>query len=136
MNFRDLEKETSKDWLSEDIPSSLAEWYFSVRDVPLINLSVADVCRALRQNLFISHVLPIAMTLLNIDVLAGDKYDGELVVALSGLSKKDWQENKLAARQAIIFLDLVKKLSRSSELLRDVSTLADVIIRVNAPQDF
>jgi len=131
MRFRDLEKETPVNWLSEDKKSSLTEWYLSVRDIHLSRLGVGDVCRALRQNLFVSEVLPFAVALLNDDVLIGERYDGELVAALSGLSSKYWQENASAAYQAAYALAEVKQLSKDADLLRDASILADVLGEIN-----
>lgn len=127
MTFRDLEKESPVDWQSEDNPSSLTEWYLSVRDTPIDLLDLGDVCRALRQNLFVSEVLPIAVALLGDDVLAGDRYDGELIAALAGLDAKYWKENKGAANLTVCALDEVKDLSQDAELLKDVSTLMSVL---------
>ena len=131
MNFRDLEKRTPANWFSEDKNSSLTEWYLSVRDINLSQLGVGDICRALRQNLFVSEVLPFAVALLNYDVLTGERYDGELIVALSGLSSKYWQENANAASQAANALAEVKQLSKDADLLRDASTLANVLEEIN-----
>lgn len=131
MKFRDLEKKTSVGWVPEDKPSSLTEWYISVRDIHLNQLGVGDVCRALRQDLFVSEVLPVAVALLNDDVLAGESYDGELVAALSGLSRRYWQENTGAACQAACALAEVEKLSQDTDLLRDASTLAKVLTEAN-----
>jgi hypothetical protein len=88
MKFRDLEKGTPIGWLSEDKTSSLTEWYLSVRDIHLSRLGVGDICRAIRQDLFVREILPVAIALLHDDVLAGERYDGELLAALSGLSQK------------------------------------------------
>ncbi|WP_139214599.1 contact-dependent growth inhibition system immunity protein [Pseudomonas graminis] len=134
MKFRDLEKATSGSWLSEGKSSPLTEWYLSVRDINLSQLGVGDICRALRQNLFVSEVLPFAVALLNDDVLTGERYDGELIVALSGLSSKYWQENASAAYQAAHALAEVRQLSKDANLLRDALTLANVLGEVNKPR--
>ena len=126
MRFRDLEKKGR--WLPEENPSSLTKWYLSVRDIPLDMLDVGDVCRALRQNLFVSEVLPIAVALLEDDVLAGELYDGELIVALAGLNAGYWQENKNLAHKAVNALGEAGKLSKDVELLRDVSALVDFLV--------
>jgi len=131
MKFRDLEKETSVNWLSEGKNSSLTEWYLSVRDIHLSQLGVGDVCRALRQNLFVSEVLPFAVALLNDDVLIGERYDGELVAALSGLSSKYWQNNVNAAHKTVCALAEVRQLSNDVDLLRDASALANVLGGIN-----
>lgn len=114
--------------MPEENPSSLTKWYLSVRDIPLDMLDVGDVCRALRQNLFVSEVLPIAVALLEDDVLAGELYDGELIVALAGLNAGYWQENKILAHKAVNALGEAGKLSKDVELLRDVSALVDFLV--------
>lgn len=53
-------KKYSVAWSPEDPMSSLSEWYLSVRDTDFDNLEVGDVCRALRQDLFIADLLTIA----------------------------------------------------------------------------
>ncbi|WP_206003287.1 contact-dependent growth inhibition system immunity protein, partial [Pseudomonas viridiflava] len=61
MTFRELEKLTQIGWLPEDSPSSLIEWYFLVCDTPLDHLSIGNVCRAIKQNLFVNELLPFAV---------------------------------------------------------------------------
>lgn len=123
MKFRDLEKDSAVTWLEEGNPSSLTEWYLSVRDIHLDRLGVGDVCRALRQDLFVSDILPVAIALLNEDILAGERYDGELVAALADLHPKYWQDNTSAAHQAARALTAVEHLCNDPEFLSDASTL-------------
>ncbi|WP_223458046.1 MULTISPECIES: contact-dependent growth inhibition system immunity protein [unclassified Pseudomonas] len=123
MKFRDLEKEAPNYWLPENHPSPLTEWYLSVRDTPLEQLSVGDVCRTLRQGLFVCEILPIAVALLNDDVLAGERYDGELIAALAGVNTCYWQASSNAMLQTVCALNEVKHLTSDAELLRDSSNL-------------
>ena len=74
-----------------------------------------------------SEVLPVAVALLSDDVLAGDRYDGELIVALAGLDAEYWKENKGAASLTVCALDEVKDRSQDAELLKDVSTLMSTL---------
>lgn len=131
MKFRDLEKGSSVDWQTEDKVSSLNEWYLSVRDIHLSQLGVGDICRALRQDLFVSEVLPIAVTLLNDDVLIGGRYDGELIAALSSLNSRYWKENREAGSEVGCALVNAEKLSKEPEFLKDLSTLISVLGEVN-----
>lgn len=123
MTFRGLEKLTQIGWLPEDSPSSLTEWYLLVCDIPLDHLSIGDVCRAIRQNLFVNELLPFAVILLHDDVLAGERYDGELLAALARVSAECWQGNTSLAQKAACALAEVKSLSQDTELLKDASTL-------------
>lgn len=123
MTFRELERLTQIGWLPEDSPSSLTEWYLLVCDTPLDHLSTGDVCRAIRQNLFVNELLPFAVILLHDDVLAGERYDGELLAALASVRAECWQENTSAVQKAACALAEVKDLSQDLELLKDASTL-------------
>jgi hypothetical protein len=70
--------------------SALEEWYNQVRDTPLENMGIGDLARACRQNIFPSAVVPICLLRLEEDPLAGDLYDGELLLALKGLPRDYW----------------------------------------------
>lgn len=97
----------------------------SVRDIPIKELAVGDVCRALRQDLFVRYVLPVSVVLLSDDILAGDRYDGELIVALAGLNEAYWRESAGVAIQIRELLDGLKGLSSDRELLKDASGLIE-----------
>ncbi|WP_434672563.1 contact-dependent growth inhibition system immunity protein [Pseudomonas sp. R1-15] len=123
MTFRELERLTQIGCLPEDSPSSLTEWYLLVCDTPLDLLSIGDVCRAIRQNLSVNELLPFAVILLHDDVLAGERYDGELLAALANVSAECWQGNTRLAQKAACALAEVKNLSQDPELLKDASIL-------------
>ncbi|QXI02801.1 hypothetical protein HV782_012715 [Pseudomonas monsensis] len=119
MTFRELEKKYSVAWSPEDPMSSLSEWYLSVRDTDFDNLEVGDVCRALRQDLFIADLLTFATRFLSEDVLTGDRYDGELISALADIKADYWVVNVQAAR------DTIDALVRVSDVTEDVDCLSD-----------
>ena len=64
--------------------SSLELWYERIQDTPIDVLPIGDLCRACRQDLFPAQVLPVAIARLMEDPTAGNLYDGELAVAVSG----------------------------------------------------
>ena len=70
--------------------SVLDEWYQTVRDVPLCELSIGDVARACRQSLYLEYLIPVAITHLEKDPCAGDQYDGELLVSLRSAPCEFW----------------------------------------------
>ncbi|MHB2138636.1 contact-dependent growth inhibition system immunity protein [Pseudomonas monsensis] len=119
MTFREVEKKYSVAWSPEDPMSSLSEWYLSVRDTDFDNLEVGDVCRALRQDLFIADLLTIATRFLSEDVLTGDRYDGGLISALADIKADYWVVNVQAAR------DTIDALVRVSDVTEDVDCLSD-----------
>ncbi|MEJ6816488.1 contact-dependent growth inhibition system immunity protein [Pseudomonas sp. LF-5] len=127
MTFREVEKKYSVAWSPEDPMSSLSEWYLSVRDTDFDNLEVGDVCRALRQDLFIADLLTIATRFLSEDVLTGDRYDGELISALADIKADYWVVNVQAARDTIDALVLVSDVTEDVDCLSDTSRLIKTI---------
>ncbi|CFB70689.1 contact-dependent growth inhibition system immunity protein [Yersinia enterocolitica] len=63
--------------------SSLEQWFDRVIDIPIEELALEDLCRAIRQNLCVDQLMPRALDVLTEDPLAGEYYDGELIAALS-----------------------------------------------------
>ncbi|WP_213879601.1 contact-dependent growth inhibition system immunity protein [Pseudomonas sp. dw_358] len=120
MTFRELEVAQGSNWQPEANPSSLTQWYSTVRDVPLCALDVGDVCRALRQELYVLEVLPRAVSLLTDDALAGDRYDGELIAALATLQAKYWRDNAELARKAAYALSEIDDGIIDTDLKSDI----------------
>jgi hypothetical protein len=83
---------------SDEFP--LPAWYRTVREVPLSRLSPTDIARACRQKLFVGHVVPIAVAMLQLNPLEGEAYEGELLVSLKVVPPTYWQQNPVE-RQAI-----------------------------------
>jgi len=67
------------------------------------------------------------VTFLHDDVLAGEKYDGELIVALASVSAEYWQENTSLAQKAVCALNEFNNLSQDSDLLKDASNLMSAL---------
>ncbi|MGC1001030.1 contact-dependent growth inhibition system immunity protein, partial [Pantoea agglomerans] len=59
--------------------SSLELWFEGVIDTPIEELTVEDICRAIRQEICISQLMPRVLEILTDDPLAGEYYDGELI---------------------------------------------------------
>ncbi|WP_275233775.1 contact-dependent growth inhibition system immunity protein [Pantoea ananatis] len=100
--------------------SPLEVWFESVLDVPIEDLEVEDICRAIRQKICIDQLLPKILTVLTKDPFAGEFYDGELIAALSTIDGNDLQVNKE------IFMkirDIINGLDRSdinNDLRKDI----------------
>ena len=118
LTMRSLEKQPSGDGGS----SALDEWYRSIRDIPLDDLPIGDIARSLRQCLFPDFVVPVAIRHLRENPLAGDLYDGELLVSLRNVDGDFWRRRE----------------ELRSELARLVSTIdtgeldLDVVADINA----
>ena len=95
-SFRDLEIQMQ---LPEYQPgdSALEEWYESIRDTPIEEFEDDDLCRAVRQQIFLSFLLPIAVSRLKNDPTIGGIYDGELLVSFRSLPPSFWKENPAEA---------------------------------------
>lgn len=68
-------------------------WYRSIRNTPVEELTIEDVCKALRQRIHLTAVVPEALAILKREPLAGEMYDGELLASLSVIDKEFWGEN-------------------------------------------
>ena len=92
LTFAMLEGEKSSGELptraEEEYP--LPSWYRSVREIPLEQLSVEDICKACRQQIHLDHVVPIALRILQSNPLAGEMYDGELIASLKSVPGNYW----------------------------------------------
>jgi len=80
--------------------SSLDEWFSRVLDVPVDQLTVGDVAKAIRQDIFLDEVLPKAESILKTDPLAGEYYDGELISSIATL-RPDEIKSVLSSLQRI-----------------------------------
>ncbi|WP_277925157.1 contact-dependent growth inhibition system immunity protein [[Pantoea] beijingensis] len=67
--------------------SSLEQWFERVVDIPIEELVVEDLCRAIRQELYVSQLMPRVLEVITDDPLAGEYYDGELIAALSTIKE-------------------------------------------------
>lgn len=96
--------------------SPLDDWFYRVIDIPISNLSIEDICRAIRQKLFLETILPNARNILKGDPLAGEYYDGELIAAIASLSSANIEQN-------IAIINEIKEILTSldiSELSKDL----------------
>jgi hypothetical protein len=91
----------------------LPAWYRSVKTVPLDKLDLEDICKACRQKIHLDHVVPIAVRMLQSDRLAGEFYDGELLVSLGSVPVAYWRGQNEASR-------IVKQIAES--IRNDAST--------------
>ena len=93
VSFRKLE---NKLLLSERIvgaESPLSSWYEKVCDKPLGDLTDGDLSVACRQKLFPINVVPLVLERLRSTPLAGEMYDGELLVSLSQIPAHYWENH-------------------------------------------
>ncbi|CAI1694641.1 Uncharacterised protein [Serratia quinivorans] len=105
--------------VSEQSPLEL--WFESVLDVPIEELTVEDLCRAVRQDVCVSHLMPRILAVMTEDPLAGEYYDGELIAALSGIKADELNDQN---DTFIKIKDIINQID-SSEINSDIK--ADIL---------
>lgn len=117
-----LKAQNIYDWPKDR--SSLDGWFSGVLDIPIDELSVGDLARSIRQNLFLEHVLPKAEVYLRDDLLAGEHYEGELLYAISLLSKTQANPVKTILDQINTYLSALDKTDLDSQSLESIERIA------------
>ena len=127
VTFRQLESSGNdrNELMSGD--SSLDDWYRRIRDTPISELDDGDLSRACRQCLYLDHIVPISIARLEEEPLAGDIYDGELLVAMKLIPTNYWKNDQRCSEQLLRVVDQAKKLSDDEDIINDVDELAERI---------
>ncbi len=111
-----------------DQQSPLELWFERIIDVPIEELTVEDLCRAIRQKLCIDQLMPRVLEVLTEEPLAGEYYDGELIAALSTIKAEDLRGQK---NTFIQIRQLVNQLSSSDvndDLRKDILKINEIIV--------
>jgi len=117
--FRDIDESKGFKWELGPDPSALELWHMSILDTPISELEIGGLCRAVRQEMYISRLLPMVVSELDKDVLVGYWDDAELLKLISELSGSVWGQYAVLAEK---MLDI---LSRNKEVLaEDLSAVA------------
>ncbi len=82
MNGKTLKEIYEYDFVSEDGESNIEPWFNSVMLKTPEQLTVADLCRMLRQRIFSVVAIEQAIGVIKNDPFAGDIYEGQLMVSL------------------------------------------------------
>jgi hypothetical protein len=92
-----------------------------------------DLAIALRQGIWIVHILPIAIERLEKDVWAGDLYDGELLAALRFVPRDSWTQNEhFRSRAAHLIKEAEKAGSNDEEFSEKLKLLNELL---SSPED-
>lgn len=120
--FRELDSAAGRPPLPPPPPEGefpLPAWYRSVIDVAIDDLTTEDLARACRQDVHLKEVVPRALEILKNDPLAGEFYDGELMVAMLGIQSEFWLAN-LMLLESLQTLIAAHEEEIRGELLDDV----------------
>lgn len=103
--------------------SSLDEWFSSILDVPIDELEVGDVARAIRQDIFLAEVLPKAEVILRKDPLAGEDYDGQLISSIASLNYDEIKSALHSLQSISAFLNQLDKTDLDSQVVMDIAKI-------------
>ncbi|GGA49814.1 hypothetical protein GCM10007416_23700 [Kroppenstedtia guangzhouensis] len=95
LSFKDIEKKLgiTKKEVAVDENYSLSIWYEDVRSTQISRMSVFDLARCLRQNIYIEYILPEVLSRLWENPMLGHMTSGELMNLLSRIDKNFWRKN-------------------------------------------
>lgn len=103
--------------------SSLDEWFSGILDVPIDELEVGDVARAIRQDIFLEDILPKAEIILQKDPLAGEDYDGQLISSIASLNHGEIKSALPSLQRISSFLNQLDKTSLDSQVVMDIAKI-------------
>lgn len=93
--FIDLETAAGQNYtMTQGDKWPLEEWYDRVRSIPLSQIPVGDLATAIRQEVWVEEVTPLAVRMLEEDPMAGELYEGELMIALKYLRPAYWGKHR------------------------------------------
>jgi len=107
----------------------LPAWYRAVREIPLDELSVEDICKACRQQIHTDYVVPIALRILESDPSAGEMYDGELLVSMKSVPPAYWSDKAASFRLKAIVERTLQLASTTGDIRNDANELLSRITR-------
>ncbi|WP_347114327.1 contact-dependent growth inhibition system immunity protein [Leclercia sp. S52] len=108
--------------------SPLELWFESIIDVPIEQLPVEDLCRAIRQELFIDQLMPRVLEVLTEEPLAGEYYDGELIAALSTIKGNDLKDQKGTFVQIRQLINQISPSDINDDLRKDISKINQITV--------
>ena len=86
--------------------ATLSKWYKDIRSKKLSQLSDGDLSRFIRQGMYLEHILYECINRLYKNPFRGEKYDGEIIEALSkNIDVSFWKENEECKKYMNDFLN-------------------------------
>lgn len=102
----------------------LPAWYRAIRETPIEELGLEDMCKACRQQIHVEHVVPIALRVLQSEPLAGEMYDGELLASLKSIPPDYWPAHRPEAAMLKAICERTRRqVSLSEDVRQDVAEL-------------
>ncbi|WP_145529868.1 contact-dependent growth inhibition system immunity protein [Yersinia alsatica] len=108
--------------------SPLELWFDNVIDMPIEELAVEDLCRAIRQKLCVDQLMPRVLDVLTDDPLAGEYYDGELIAALSTIQGEDLKVHKRILIQIKQLINQLDPSDINDDLKKDILKINQIVV--------
>jgi len=106
--------------------SSLDEWFSSILDIPIDELSIFDISRSVRQDVFLEYILPRAEVFLNEDPLAGD-YEGQLLYDVSMLAEEQTPTVMAILKRISAYLNQLDKHEFDNQLNESIEKISILV---------
>lgn len=87
----------------------LTLWYDKVRKKRINELSNGDIARLIRQNLYLSYIVPEAIKRLYIEPTIGEQYSGEVLESFTKINVEFWHINTDLFKELCL---LINKITR------------------------
>ncbi|WP_342322977.1 contact-dependent growth inhibition system immunity protein [Kosakonia sp. BYX6] len=107
--------------------SSLEQWFERIIDIPIEELTVEDLCRAIRQELCIAQLMPRVLEVMIDDPLAGEYYDGELIAALSTIKESDLKDQRNTFIQIQQVINQLSSSDVNDDLKKDILKINQIV---------
>lgn len=94
LSFQKLDEQMGKSLLPESEEANewpLEAWYRSVYKKAFNDFDALDLSRSCQQHIHLDYIVPYSLSVLEYEPLVGDWFDGQLLLALFGLSIRYWQ---------------------------------------------
>ncbi|MCT6942580.1 MAG: contact-dependent growth inhibition system immunity protein [Metasolibacillus sp.] len=81
---------------------ALDEWYNTLINKDITELDISDLCRMIKQSIFIELAIDKAIGFLKLNPLEGDVYDGQLLEVLFSVDREKITEQKEPLKEVLI----------------------------------
>lgn len=81
---------------------ALDEWYNTLINKDITELDISDLCRMIKQNIFIELAIDKAIEFLKLNPLEGDVYDGQLLEVLFSVDMEKITEQKEPFKEVLM----------------------------------
>ena len=105
---------------------ALDEWYNTLINKDITELDISDLCRMIKQNIFMELAIDKAIGFLKLNPLEGDVYDGQLLEALFSVDMEKITEHKELLK--VILMDVKENVEKDNFMsVEDYNEYKDLV---------